>query len=208
LVDFSPCSNNPEQTDRMQGIFLDIETTGLNSLRHAPVDIALRIVDLSTYQSIGSYQSIISLSSEAWEKRDPMSVEINGFTWEKTLKGKSPDIVGKEIITLFTSLGIQRGSSVFICQNPAFDRGFFNQMVDVYVQELLNWPYHWLDLASMFWAMHVARLNKEGKNLPDRILLSKNEIARVYGIAAEPTPHQAMGGVDHLIECYRAVLGR
>lgn len=192
----------------MLGIFLDIETTGLNSLRHSPVDIALKILDLSTFNPIGSYQSIISISQEAWEKRDPMSVEINGFTWDRTLSGKKPDAVGKEIIGLFTSLEIQRGSAVFICQNPAFDRGFFNQMVDVYVQELLNWPYHWLDLASMFWAMRVASLNKAGEPLPEKITLSKNEIAKAYGIPPEMTPHQAMGGVDHLIECYRAVLGR
>lgn len=190
----------------MLGIFLDIETTGLNSSRHSPIDIAIKIIDLSDYNELGSYQNIIRLSSESWDKCDPMSLEINGFTWEKTQRGKEPDAVGKEIISLFTTLGIQRGSSVFICQNPAFDRGFFNQLVDVYVQELLNWPYHWLDLASMFWAMKVVKCKASGKQLPEKISLSKNEIAKAYGIPPEVTPHQAMGGVDHLIQCYRAVL--
>lgn len=188
----------------MLGIFLDIETTGLNSQKHSPIDIALKVIDLNDFKEIGHYQSIIALSQEAWDRRDPMSIEINGFTWERTQQGKFPAVVGKEIIALLTSLQIQRGSSIFICQNPAFDRGFFNQMVDVYVQELLNWPYHWLDLASMFWARRVA---SEGK-LPERISLSKNDIAKAYGLSTEPTPHNAMGGVDHLIQCYRAVLER
>lgn len=192
----------------MLGIFLDIETTGLNSSRHSPIDIAIKVIQFSDYKLLGEFQSIISLTPDAWEKRDPMSLEINGFTWEKTQQGKTPDTIGKEIIAFLTSLRVQRGSSVFICQNPAFDRGFFNQLVDVYVQELLNWPYHWLDLASMYWAMQAAKLKGEGKSLPEKISLSKNEIAKAYGIPPETTPHQAMGGVDHLIQCYRAVLGQ
>lgn len=191
----------------MLGIFLDIETTGLNSSRHSPIDIAIKVIQFSDYKMLGEFQSIISLTPDAWEKCDPMSLEINGFTWEKTQQGKTPDTIGKEIIAFLTSLRVQRGSSVFICQNPAFDRGFFNQLVDVYVQELLNWPYHWLDLASMYWAMQTAKLKEEGKSLPEKISLSKNEIAKAYGIPPEVTPHQAMGGVDHLIQCYRAVLG-
>lgn len=99
-----------------------------------------------------------------------------------------------------------RGSAVFICQNPAFDRGFFNLLVDVYVQELLNWPYHWLDLASMFWANIFVKARNSGIPLPDKISLSKNDIAKYYDLPPEENPHKAMRGVDHLILCYRKVL--
>lgn len=190
----------------MQGIFLDIETTGLNPLRHYPINIAFKVVNLSTGVEIGSYQSIIKQSMDAWEKRDPMSIEINGFTWEDVMTGKEAALVGKEIIAMLSNLGIQRGSSVFICQNPAFDRGFFNQLVDVYVQELLNWPYHWLDLASMFWSTLIIKAAKGESQIPDKISLSKNDIAAYHNLPPEECPHRAMRGVEHLILCYNTVL--
>ena len=192
----------------MLGIFLDIETTGLNPLRHHPIDIAIRVVDLSTYQEIGAFQTVIRQPKDFWDKRDPISIEINGFTWEEVTKGKDPAIVGKEIIRMLTDLKIQRGSAVFICQNPAFDRGFFNQLVDVYVQELLNWPYHWLDLASMFWTVRVLEAQQKGLPLPEKISLSKNDIAKEYNLPPEECPHRAMRGVDHLFLCYKTVLER
>lgn len=190
----------------MRGIFLDIETTGLNPQRHHPINIAFKILDLTTWDVVASYQSVIRQPKEAWDRKDPMSMEINGFTWEEVEGGFDPERVGNEVVSILHTLGIQRGNAVFICQNPAFDRGFFNQLVDVYVQELLNWPYHWLDLASMFWATLVMKAQKDGVPLPDKISLSKNEIARYYGLPIEENPHRAMGGVDHLIICYKTVL--
>lgn len=190
----------------MLGIFLDIETTGLNPLRHHPINIAFKILDLTTGQFIDSYQSIIRQPHDAWDKKDPTSIEVNGFTWEEISSGKDPDNVGNEIISLFNEKGIQRGKAVFICQNPAFDRGFFNQLVDVYVQELLNWPYHWLDLASMFWATLAMKAKIEGVPLPEKVSFSKNDIASYHGLPPEESPHRAMGGVDHLIMCYKKVI--
>ena len=190
----------------MRGIFLDIETTGLNPLRHSPIDIALKVIDLSSNKILGEYQSVIRQSQDAWNERDLASIEINGFTWDDLIKGKDPATVGKEIMALLRSLEIQRGRSMFICQNPAFDRGFFNQLIDVYVQELLNWPYHWLDLASMFWTICVLDAKKSGTPIPEKISLSKNDIAYRYHIPPEASPHRAMRGVDHLILCYQTLL--
>lgn len=190
----------------MYGIFLDIETTGLNPAVHAPIDIACKIVDLTKGKYEGQYQSIVAQPLEAWEKRDLASIEINRFTWEEVATGKLPEIVGQELRAWFETFPIQRGSAVFICQNPAFDRGFFNQLIDVYVQERLNWPYHWLDLASMFWAVFVRKTLSSSELLPESMSLSKNEIAKKYNIPEEQVPHRAIKGVDHLIACYQAVL--
>lgn len=191
----------------MLAIFLDIETTGLDSTRHRAIDIGLKIIDVGTGETVGSYQSIIKITPESWEKRDPSSIEINGFTWEQVLQGKDPKTVGDEIMALFTSKGIERGKAVFICQNPAFDRSFFTQLVDIYTQERLHWPYHWLDFASMYWA-HLAFQSKErGTPFPKELNLSKNEIARIYHLPTEAEPHRAMNGVNHLILCYQTVVG-
>ncbi len=191
----------------MRAIFLDIETTGLDASKHRPIDIALTIVDITTGRYLASYQSILKIAPEAWALRDPISIDINGFTWEQICTGKETAIVCKEIIALFTEHGIQRGKAVFICQNPAFDRGFFNLIIEVYTQELLNWPYHWLDLASMYWALLVEKSNREGVAFPEQITISKNEIAKKYNLPPEMSPHRAIKGVEHLIQCYEAVLG-
>lgn len=191
----------------MRAIFLDSETTGLDTSRHRPIDIAFKIIDVASDEVVGAYQSLIKQPESEWEKRDPASMLINGYTWEEIQGGKEPEVVAKEIIEIFTQAGIQRLKAVFICQNPAFDRGFFSQLIDVYTQDRLNWPYHWLDFASMYWALLAQQSADENQPFPVEINLSKNEIAKRQGLPIEEVPHRAMRGVDHLIMCYRAVVG-
>ena len=191
----------------MLAIFLDIEATGLDSFRHSPIDIALKIVDIKGGIEKGSYQSVILPTQEIWEKRDLSSMEINGYLWEDLALGKPLVKVKEEILDLLQSLKITRGKAVFICQNPAFDRGFFSQIIDVYTQEKLNWPYHWLDFASMYFALVAQDTRKNKLPFPETLNLSKNAIAKLYDIPPEASPHKAMNGVDHLIACYQAVFG-
>lgn len=191
----------------MIAIFLDIETTGLDPNLHGVIDIAFKVVDISSKELKYVYHSIVKPSSFAWENRDPVSMEVNGYTWDLVSCGHSPEAVGQEIIHCLTTLGIERGKAVFICQNPAFDRGFFKQLVDVYTQERLNWPYHWLDLASMYWVVVFQKMTQQGMPFPERISLSKNDIAKEYHLPKEVDPHRALNGVNHLISCYQAVLG-
>lgn len=184
----------------MLGIFLDIETTGLDPLQHHALELGIKVVNLVTMELCSSYEAIIRVPVEVWENRDLDSIAVNGFTLEQVEGGRDLSEVGKEVIALLQKEGVARGSAIFICQNPAFDKAFFLQFVDVYTQERLKWPYHWLDLASMFWARHNG-------NVIDEYHLSKNAIANYYGIPPEQNPHRAMNGVDHLISCYEAVMG-
>jgi DNA polymerase-3 subunit epsilon/oligoribonuclease len=185
------------------GIFLDTETNGLNSKVHKTVEIALKIVDLKNGAIKDEYQTLVALDPVSWEKSDPESLKINGFTWKEVAFGKSPTFVSQDIIDLFTKWGIRRKKAVFICQNPSFDRVFFSQLIDPDTQELLAWPYHWLDLASMYWALCI----KEGRTLPWETGLSKDLIASHYNLPKEEHPHRAMNGVNHLLLCYEAVVG-
>lgn len=187
----------------MLGIFLDTETNGLNMQRHRILEVAFKILDIVTGEEKDSFQSVVYQPYEEWKKSDPLSLEINGFSWEEIEKGKPPQKIGEEIQLIFKKNRIQRGQSVFVCQNPSFDRSFFNQLVDGDIQEKLNWPYHWLDLASMFWTYCL--LNKHP--LPLNNGLSKNKIAEYFHLPPEGNPHKAMHGVDHLILCYQAVIG-
>ncbi len=189
----------------MIGIFLDIESNGLNVSKHRVVEIAFKFICLLTKQEFAAYSAILSHPYSIWEKSDPNSLKVNGFTFEMTQNGKSESEVSQEIITLFQRHHIHRQHAVFICQNPSFDRSFFSQLVDPELQEKNLWPYHWLDLASMFWALSLQKFH-EGKGSPPwETGISKNKIALHYHLKEEAHPHKAMQGVEHLIECYFAV---
>lgn len=190
----------------MLAIFLDMETTGLDPQKHRPIDIAFKIINLSCGSLIKEFQCLIRQPPQAWDQRDLSSIAINGYTWGEILEGEDPVLAGQKIINVFTDAGIQRGKAVFICQNPGFDRAFFNQLVDVYTQEKLNWPYHWLDLASMYWTYQWQKKHEQHAVFPESINLSKNEIAKAFNLLPEEEPHRAINGVNHLIQCYQAVL--
>ncbi|MBS0626456.1 MAG: 3'-5' exonuclease [Verrucomicrobia bacterium] len=191
----------------MIGVFLDTETNGLNSQIHKILEIAFKIVDLTTGEEKEDFQTIISQSIETWEKSDQESLRINGFTWDEVSKGRTPRQVSQHIIDTFAKWGIRRKKAVFICQNPSFDRVFFSQLIDPDTQELLSWPYHWLDLASMHWALTMEKARRQSGPLPWETGFSKDMIASYYKLPSESKPHRAMNGVSHLLLCYEAVVG-
>lgn len=189
--------------NNMLAIFLDIESSGLDFFCHRALEVAFKIIDAQSGEEKYRYETVVKQPFEVWEKRDPISVGINGFTWEKVLTGKEESVIRQEIIQIFNTHHIERGKAIYICQNPAFDRGFFSQLVDTYTQEQNYWPYHWLDFASMYWALQV----KQGATPSDEMALSKNSIAQHYQLPVEPYPHCAINGVNHLLLCYRTVVG-
>jgi oligoribonuclease len=186
-------------------IFLDTETTGINPEKHRIIEIAYKVVDSNLKRVLLSYESVISQTQEVWGAADPESLAFNGFTWEQTLHGKTEKVVASEIANDLNRLQLGQNEGVFICQNPSFDRAFFLQLINADVQESYGWPYHWLDLASMYWAIcqmgHSRTITKECD-------LSKDTIASFYGLPAEASPHRAMNGVNHLMACYQALFGK
>ncbi len=191
----------------MLGIFLDTETNGLNSQIHRILEIAYKIVNLTDGTLLDQYQTIVSIPIELWEKSDQESLRINGFDWNEVSQGRTPRNVSQQIIDAFTRHGIRRKQAVFICQNPSFDRVFFSQLIDPDTQELLSWPYHWLDLASMYWALSMQQAKASKGPLPWETGFSKDLIATQYKLPRESKPHRAMNGVEHLLLCYEAVVG-
>ncbi len=191
----------------MLGIFLDSETNGLNPQKHRILEIAFQIIDILTGEIKERFESLVLATPEEWEKSDPESLKVNGFTWEEVSKGISPSLVGSRIRELFIRSGIKRGESAFICQNPSFDRAYFAQLIDPDLQEKLQWPYHWLDLASMYWAKSLEKGAKGTGNYPWETGFSKDKIAIAHSLPKEDRPHRAMNGVKHLMLCYEAVVG-
>jgi oligoribonuclease len=187
----------------VQGIFVDIESNGLDCFRHKVIEVAFKVIRLDTGKIEASFESSVNLSDDEWQLSDPQSLVMNGML-DRMCLGKSPSRkeVGEKIQAIFKSLDIHREDSVFICQNPSFDRPFFAQLIDTYTQERNQWPYRWLDLASMFWANQASLLG-----LPKLNRLSKDHIAAHFSLEKEASPHRAMAGVEHLIVCYEKVIG-
>jgi oligoribonuclease len=190
----------------MLGIFLDLETNGLDVTQHRIIDFACKIVDLETMELKGELQSVIRQPEDIWEASDPSSLKVNGYTWERVCTGISEAEINILIKQLWKKLQIRRGDAVYICQNPSFDRPYFAQLVPIYEQEKKQWPYHWLDFASMHWALALDAANKEGSGFPKNIPLSKDSIALAHKLPTEAKPHKAMNGVDHLLMLYSHIV--
>jgi oligoribonuclease len=188
-------------------IFLDTETSGLNPGKHRILEIAYKVIDSLTGRSVVSYESIVAQNDVVWAEADPTSVQFTGFMWEDLLKGKTEKVVASEIAHDLNRLFLTEKEGIFICQNPSFDRAFFTQLINADIQTHFGWPYHWLDLASMYWAVRLLRHREAALHFKESDL-SKDEIAKHYGLAPEKSPHRAMNGVDHLIACYEAIFGK
>jgi DNA polymerase-3 subunit epsilon/oligoribonuclease len=189
------------------GIFLDSETNGLNAQRHRILEIAFKIIDVETGALLEQFTSPIAMTPEQWALSDPTSLQVNGFTWADVQYAPSPQAIADEIIALFSKHPIKRGKAVFICQNPSFDRVFFSQLIDPDAQEKLLWPYHWLDLASMFWSRALLLAKQNGGKYPWESGYTKDRIALAMKLPVEKQPHRAINGVNHLLLCYEAVVG-
>ena len=191
----------------MRAIFLDTETGGLDSSKHPLLEIAFIITDLNTKQILCSYNSLIKPSQAEWTFCDQQALKINGFKYLEF--NDAPDIsqVADEILEIFQNLNIHRKNAVFICQNPSFDRVFFTQILNVVLQEEMNIPYHWLDLASMFWGFCMERAKTSQSPFPWEIGFTKDKIATFFHLDKEAQPHRAINGVNHLIACYEALVG-
>jgi oligoribonuclease len=187
----------------MIGIFLDSEENGLNPFVHEMIDIAFKLVNLSNGKEIDSYESIIFQTKATWAKSNLKSLEVNGFTYDMLLEGKKENEVKKDIIDLFSKHRLHRKNSVFICHNPSADRIFFSKLIDPDLQDKLFWPYHWLDLASMYWAIQLKKTN----SLKSFVGFSKDKIAKSLNLPSEETPHRAIRGVNHLLLCYEKLVG-
>ena len=164
----------------MLGIFLDSETNGLDPAKNRLIEIAYKLIDLHSGEIKDEYHSVIFQPDEVFDNSDLKSLKINGFTREEISKGKDEKTVSFEILENFEKNNINNETAVFICQNPSFDRVFLSQIINVETQNILNWPYHWLDLASMYWALAIKQKVNDKNFFPWESGFSKDLIASQY----------------------------
>ena len=165
----------------MLGVFLDTETNGLDWSKHIILEISFIIKNLLTGKEIASYTSMIKPDPLKWKESDPSSLSFTQLNFELlTNMGKNKTTVQREIENIFKKNNIKTKTSVFICQNPSFDRSFFSQLINSKDQKEMNLPYHWLDLASMYWVERIS-----ANNISEEISVSKDSIALYYKLPKE-----------------------
>lgn len=190
----------------MKGIFLDIETTGLDSKIHVPVDIAIIVVDMNNMSELLTYTTCITCEMKDLKKANKKALTLNGINPLCVWNGKGLRVVEGEILELFVKNNLNKSNSFFICQNPCFDRSFFSSIVPLARQDSFDFPYHWLDLASMFWSKVLVKELPSDSFFKNFSPLSKDFIASRLNIPLEPKPHIALNGANHLLACYRKLI--
>lgn len=77
-------------------VYLDIETTGLDSERHGIIEVGAVAVD-SNGVEVGSYQSLCNPGDEALRNASPEALEVNGIDPDAVRKAPLTEQVSREV---------------------------------------------------------------------------------------------------------------
>lgn len=184
----------------MRAAFIDIETNGLNFNLHVPLEIAVIGCDLNSTTPCFTYNTFIQCSKQDFESSQQDALKVNGITYEDVKDAPTYFQVMNEMEEKFKTHNIVRNKALLICQNPSFDRPFFHKIVPEDHMRNLNFPYHWLDLASMYWMKYYY-----DRSFIDELSLSKDAIAKSLELPEEIKPHRAYNGAKHLMDSYNSL---
>ncbi len=162
---------------------VDLETTGLNSLKDEIIEIGAKLVTWPDLINIGSFSSKVKPSPLAI--CTPEAAAVNGYTSQDWLT--APNL--SEIWPLFVDF-LSGKNTAILAQNVTFDRGFLSDAE--HILGSLGVDYHYLDLCSMVLIKY-----------PQLHSLSMKHIAPYLGIPEEPVPHRAINGALTALEILR-----
>jgi len=166
--------------------FIDIETTGLNVLKHEIIEIGC-VLTTPTFEIIEEFE--LKIKPEHIEDADPVSLKISNY---------NPDL-WTEALTLGAAMKIfsqKTKDSIMVGQNVAFDSGFL-EYVFAKLKLANSMHYHKLDTISIAWAkLHRA---------PDLEHFSLREMCVRFGIDND-RPHTALSDARATYELYKKLM--
>jgi DNA polymerase-3 subunit epsilon len=166
--------------------FIDIETTGLNMLKHEIIEIGV-VITTSDFELIEEFE--IKIKPEQIENADPVALKVNHYNparWEDAIKlQQAMKIFSKKV-----------KDCIMIGQNVAFDSGFIEYAFNK--TEMTNtMHYHKLDTISIAWA----KLHRE----PDLEHFSLRELCKRFSIEIE-NAHTGLGDARATCELYKKLM--
>jgi DNA polymerase-3 subunit epsilon len=166
--------------------FIDIETTGLNLLKHEIIEIGC-VLATSTLEVIEEFE--LKIKPEHIEDADPIALKVNHYNsndWEKAY-----DL--EEAIKIFSS---KVTDCIMVGHNVAFDAGFLEYTFNkIQIQNTMH--YHKLDTISLAWAKF--------HNDPNIEHLSLRELCIHFDIKNERA-HSALPDARATFELYKKLM--
>ncbi|HNW71806.1 MAG TPA: 3'-5' exonuclease [Candidatus Paceibacterota bacterium] len=166
--------------------FTDLETTGLNILKHEIIEIGCVITDYKL-KVIEEFE--IKIKPENIENADLVALKVNGYNDEDWKDAMSL----KNALHIFSD---KAKDCIMVGQNVAFDSWFLEyNFAKLNLKNTLH--YHRLDTISIAWAkLH----KKEEVNH-----FSLREMCKYFGIKNE-NPHRALSDAQATFELYKKLM--
>ena len=166
--------------------FIDIETTGINVLKHEIIEIGC-VVTTPNFELIGELE--LKIKPEHIETADPVALKINHYDEKLWASGHTLPEAMKMLAEISKDC-------IMVGQNVAFDSGFL-EYAFAKTGILNSMHYHKLDTLSISWA----KLHKE----PDLEHFSLREMCLRFGIKNE-NPHSALSDARATLELYKRLM--
>ena len=164
----------------------DVETTGLDAVKHEILEIGLVLVDQRTDEVIDTLN--IKVKPEHIETADPNALKINGYDPENWQNAVSL----LEAMTLYSQ---KAKNAIFCSHNVTFDWSFIAEAFKKAGQQS-PLDYHRLDLFTLIWA------KTKGSKIGG---FSLSKVAQFLGLPEEPLPHRAINGARTALEIYKKI---
>ncbi len=166
--------------------FTDVETTGLDEIKHEILEIGLVLVDQQTGEVIDTLN--LKVKPEHIETADETALKVNGYDagdWQDAIP----------IIEAMALYGEKAKDAIFCSHNVTFDWSF---IAVAFKKASLKSPldYHRLDLFTLIWA------KTKGSNIES---FSLSKVAQFLGLPEEPLPHRAINGARTAHEIYKKI---
>ncbi len=166
--------------------FIDIETTGLNVLKHEIIEIGC-VLTSPGLDVIEEFE--IKIKPQRIEDADKTSLKINGYDPHNWQEAQSL----KEAMKFFSK---KVKDFIMVGHNVAFDVGFLENAF-AQTKTLNTMHYHRLDTVSIAWA----KLHRE----PDLEHFSLRELGVRFGIKNE-NAHTALSDARATFELYKKLM--
>jgi len=166
--------------------FIDIETTGLNVLRHEILEIGCVITD-HKLKILKEFE--MKIKPEFIENADPIALKVNHYN-EKEWSDAPP------LDRALRAFSVKVKNCIMVGQNVAFDSGFLEyNFAKLKMTNTLH--YHRLDTISIAWAKLHQNIEFEHFSL--------REMCKYFGIQNE-RPHSALSDARATYELYKKLM--